>query len=135
VRAGFCCKGHSDEENQMKPAPDEHRARWELLKDERFARDAAVFVPNRCFADDGSLDLASFMAGVNEIIATRGMVLADGQVISTPCSDRLGYELYGDDSSFDTPPPRHWGKHSVTSSASPIPTRWPRSPMDTDGGT
>src|SRR6266511_635201 len=88
----------------MKATPDEHETRWQLLRRERFARDAAVFVPRRLIADDGSVDLSGFMAEVNAIVATRGMVLADGQVIATPFSDRIGYELFGDDSVFDTPP-------------------------------
>lgn len=94
----------------MKPAGEEHRTRWDLIRDERFARDAAVFVPKRCIADDGGIDLGGFMAQVNEIIATRGMVLADGQVITKTLSDRIGYELFGDDSWLDTPPRRHWGE-------------------------
>jgi len=93
----------------MKATPDEHETRWQLLRRERFARDAAVFVPRRLIADDGSVDLSGFMAEVNAIVATRGMVLADGQVIATPFSDRIGYELFGDDSVFDTPPARPWG--------------------------
>jgi hypothetical protein len=63
----------------------------DLLRHERFARDAAVFVPKRAIAADGNIDLTSFMAEVNDIVATRGMVLADGQVIDKPFSDRIGY--------------------------------------------
>ena len=80
-----------------------------LLKRERFARDAAIFVPRRAIAADGSIDPTRFMAEVNHIVATRGMVLADGQVIDKPFSDLIGYELFGDNSIFDTPT-RHWGE-------------------------
>jgi hypothetical protein len=93
----------------MKATPDELKARSERLRQERFVRDAAVFVPRRLIADDGSVDLTEVMAEVNAIVASRGMVLADGQVITTPFSDRIGYQLFGDDSVFDAPPARPWG--------------------------
>ena len=76
--------------------------------DERFARDAAIFVPQRLVGTDGSIDLATFMADINEIVARRGIVLGDGQVIKTPFSQSIGFELYGDASAFDTPPHRDW---------------------------
>jgi hypothetical protein len=50
------------------------------------------------------------VAEVNDIVVARGMIVADGQVITKRFSDRIGYELFGDDSSFDTPPRRHWGE-------------------------
>jgi hypothetical protein len=82
--------------------------RTDQLRHERFTRDAAVFVPKRAISADGNIDLTRFMAEVNDIVATRGMVLADGQVIDKPFSDRIGYELFGDNSVFDKPT-RHWG--------------------------
>jgi hypothetical protein len=85
--------------------------RDDLLRRERFARDAAVFVPKRVAVEAGG-SLAGFMAEVNDIVATRGMVLADGQVIDKPFSDRIGYELYGDSSAYDDvhgASKRRWG--------------------------
>lgn len=78
---------------------------------ERFAREAAIFVPRRLVGTDGSIELATFMADINHIVANRGMVLADGQVIKkTPVSQSIGPEFYGDASAFDTPPRRDWGE-------------------------
>jgi hypothetical protein len=79
----------------------------ELL--ERFSRDAAIFVPRRRIADDGSIDLDDFMIEVNETVVNRGIVLADGQIVKKPFNCGIGgYELFGDDSVFETPG-RTWG--------------------------
>jgi hypothetical protein len=76
---------------------------------ERFIRDAAVFVPRRRVADDGSIDLDDFMIEVNETVVNRGVVLADGQIVKKPFNCGIGgYELFGDSSEFETPG-RTWG--------------------------
>jgi hypothetical protein len=67
----------------------------------------ALWIP-RTFVEAGGVDVGAFRADVNEKIERRGMVLYDGQILTTPMPDDA--ELIVDDGQYDAVPAREWSQ-------------------------
>lgn len=91
----------------------ERQQRRDLRPPTRFGRTLAFWAPQR-FVSTTGIDVDGFVAELDETIRTRGMVLYDRQIVTTPLAEAEWIEsIFEPDSpegSFEVPPRAEWGE-------------------------